>query len=143
MKSNTIRYSSANGEIWAMATFKSKYCHKIFSIPFVRKACTELFEEAMRKYNIRYEKIGFDEDHVHIMLELGLLSKPEIAKKLKGYTGRKLLGKFSWLKQKYFWGSGLLNPAYDIRTHDPGIISRYIDKQKYAYAGQKMLSSFR
>ena len=142
MKSDIIRYSSANGEIWAMATFKVKYCHKIFNIAFVRKACCRLLEEAMQKYKVCYEKIGFDEDHVHIMLEMGISSKSEIAKKLKGYTGKKLLGKFSWLKKKYFWGSGLWNPAYDIRTHDPEIISRYIDKQKYAYAGQKMLTAF-
>jgi putative transposase len=142
MKLNTIRYSSANGEVWAMATFKTKYCHKIFDIAFVRKNCCKLIEEAMQKYNINYKKIGFDEDHVHIMLEMGLLSKPEIAKKIKGYTGKKLLSKFSWLKKKYFWGSGLWNPAYDIRTHDPEIISRYIDKQKYANAGQKTLSAY-
>ena len=142
MKSDIIRYSSANGEIWAMATFKVKYCHKIFDIAFVRKACCRLLEEAMQKYKIRYEKIGFDEDHVHIMLEMGLLGKPEIAKRLKGYTGKKLLASFSWLKKKYLWGSGLWNPAYDIRTHDPGVISRYIDKQKYAYAGQNVLTAF-
>ena len=142
MKSNIIRYSSANGEIWAMATFKVKYCHKIFNFILVRKACCKLLEKAMQKYNIRYEKIGFDEDHVHIMLEMGLLSKPEIAKKIKGYSANKLFKLFPWLKKKYFWGSGLWNPAYDIRTHDPGIISRYIDKQKYAYAGQKTLVSF-
>jgi REP element-mobilizing transposase RayT len=61
---------------------------------------------------------------------------------LKGYTGRKLLQAFPWLKVRYFWGSGLWNPAYDIRSIDPGIISRYIDKQKYAHAGQRMLSAF-
>lgn len=76
------------------------------------------------------------------MLEMGLLSKPEIAKKLKGYTARKLFIVFPWLKKKYFWGSGLWNPAYDIRTHAPEIISRYKDKQKYAYAGQTMLQSY-
>ena len=142
MKNNPIRYSSAVGELWVMATFKVKYCHKIFQHAEVREECQALLEEAMQKYEIRYQKMGFDEDHVHIQLDMGLYSKPEIAKKLRGYTARKLLHKFPWLKQKYFWGSGLWNPAYDIRAHDPGIISRYIDKQKYAYAGQTMLSAY-
>jgi REP element-mobilizing transposase RayT len=142
MKNNQIRYSSANGEVWAMATFKVKYCHKIFNFSSVRKVCCALLEEAMQKYKIHYKKMGFDEDHVHIMLEMGLLSKPEIAKKLKGYTAKKLIKVFPWLKKKYFWRSGLWNPAYDIRTHAPEIISKYLDKQKYSYVGQKTLSSF-
>ena len=142
MKNNLIRHSSANGEVWAMTTFKVKYCHKIFNFPRVRKVCCALLEEAMQRYKILYEKIGFDEDHVHILLEIDLYSKPEIARKLKGYTARKLLRAFPWMKKKFFWGSGLWNPAYDIRSHDRSIISRYIDKQKYAYAGQKMLLAY-
>jgi len=142
MKMNPVRYSSAVGEVWVMATFKVKYCHKVFNFPFVRMVCGLLLEKAMRKYEIRYEKMGFDEDHVHIKLDMGLYSKPEIAKLLRGYSARKLFRIFPWLKKQYFWGSGLWNPAYDIRAHDPDVISRYIDKQKYAHAGQKMLSGY-
>jgi|TARA_Y100000294_G_C8517745_1_gene321590 REP element-mobilizing transposase RayT len=142
MKNDSIRFSSANGEVWVMATFKVKYCHKIFSITRVREVCYALLEQAMQRYLIRYDKIGFDEDHVHILLEIGLHSKPEIAKKIKGYTARKLLKAFPWVKKKYFWGSGFWNPAYDIRSHDKSIISKYLDKQKYSYAGQKMLTAF-
>ncbi len=142
MKTNPVRYSSAVGEVWVMATFKVKYCHKIFTFTEVRTRCSALLAEAMDNNKIRYTKLGFDEDHVHIQLDIGLKSKPEIAKKLKGYTARKLLHEFPWLKKRYFWGGGLWNPAYDIRAHDPGVISRYIDKQKYAYAGQTMLSAY-
>ena len=142
MKLDVVRYSSANGEIWPMITLKVKYCHKIFNFPLVRKICGALLERAMQEYKIRYNKIGFDDDHVHIHLEMGIYSKPEISKMLKGYTGRKLLRIFPWLKKKYFWGSGLWSPAYDGRCHDFQVTSRYIDKQKYAYAGQKMLTSY-
>ena len=142
MKTNPIRYSSAVGEVWVMATFKVKYCHKIFNIPFARKLCGALLEEAMQKNSIRYAKMGFDEDHVHIQLDMGLYSKPEIAKRLRGYVARRLFKALPWLKKKYFWNSGLWNPAYDIRAHDPGVISRYIDKQKYSFAGQKTLISY-
>ena len=142
MKIDPNRYSSANGEVWVMVTFKVKYCHKIFNLSSVRQVCNGLLEQAMQKYSIKYEKISFDEDHVHILLEMGLYNKPEIAKKLKGYTARKLLKAFPWVKKKYFWGSGFWNPAYDVRSHERGILSRYLDKQKYAYAGQKMLVAF-
>jgi hypothetical protein len=36
-KLNPTRYSSAVGEVWVMATFKTKYCHKVFDIPEVVK----------------------------------------------------------------------------------------------------------
>jgi len=142
MKQNPIRYSSAVGEVWVMATFKIKYCHKIFRFKSIRSVCSILLEKAMIHNGIRYKKIGFDDDHVHIQLDMGLYSKPEIAKKLKGFVARKLLHAFPWVKEKYFWGSGLWNPAYDIRAHDPEVISRYIDKQKYSHSGQTMLSAY-
>lgn len=125
-----------------MATFKVKYCHNIFNNPEVRNECDRLFDEAMQRYGICFKKKGFDENHVHILLDMGKLSKIELAKKLKGYTAKKLFAKFPWLKRRYFWKSGLWNPAYDIRSHDIQVLSRYIDKQKYAGKGQKMLTAF-
>ena len=142
MKNNETRYSSANGEIWAMATFKVKYCHNIFNFSQVRKICEALLIQAMREYKIKYENIGFDENHVHILLEMGIKSKPDIAKLLKGFSGRKLLVIFPWLKKKYFWNSGLWSSAYDVRAHDKRSLSRYIDKQKYAHAGQQCLPAY-
>ena len=143
MKMNPVRYSSAVGEVWVMVTFKVKYCHAIFDFAEVRASCDELLHEAYRKYGIRCEKVGFDANHVHQLIDLGLLSKPEMAKKLKGYVGRKLLQRFPWVKKAYFWGSGLWNPAYDIRSvHDMAFYRRYLDKQKYSTSTQSTLSSF-
>ena len=72
-----------------------------------------------------------------------MYSKIEIAKKLKGYVGRKLLSLIPWLKKTKFWGSGLWNPAYDIRSiNDMDFYERYLDKQKYASARQTMLSAY-
>ena len=90
MKYNPTRYSSAVGEIWVMATFKTKYCHKIFDIKAVRQLCDALLYEAFAFYNIRIRKLAFDSDHVHITLDLGLYSKVELAKKIKGYVGKKM-----------------------------------------------------
>jgi len=40
-------------------------------------------------------------------VDIGLLSITEVAKKLKGISGYKILKAMPWLKNKYFWGSGL------------------------------------
>ncbi len=143
MKSNPIRYSSAVGELWAMATFKVKYCHKVFDIRAVRELCEALLIEALVKYNIRYRTIAFDSDHVHFIIDMGLYNKPELAKKLRGYIGYHLLRMLPWLKTAHFWGSGFWNPAYDIRgVSDIAMYERYLDKQKYAAKGQKTLLSY-
>lgn len=143
MKNNRVRYSSAVGEVLVMTTFKVKYCHKIFDNRAVRELTDALFTEAFTKYGIRRDKFAFDSDHMHAIHDLGLYSKPEIAKKLKGYVGYHLLRLMPWLKRKYFWGSGLWNPAYDIRSvTDINFYRRYLDKQKYASKGQKMLTAF-
>jgi REP element-mobilizing transposase RayT len=143
MKNNPIRYSSAVGEVWVMATFKVKYCHKIFDILVVRQLTDALLNEAFQLYEIRCKKLAFDSDHVHIIFDLGLYSRPEIAKKIKGYVARQLFMFLPWLKKQKFWGSGLWNPVSDIRSiTDLEFYSRYLDKQKYACAGQKMLTAF-
>ncbi len=143
MKKNPTRYSSAVGEIWVMATFKVKYCHKIFDILGIRELTYALLNQAFAKYEIKCRKLAFDSDHVHIILDMGLYSKVELAKKIKGYVGRNLMKMVPWLKKTKFWSSGLWNPAYDIRSiNDMEFYERYLDKQKYASASQTMLSAY-
>ncbi|MFH1316794.1 MAG: transposase, partial [Candidatus Woesearchaeota archaeon] len=94
-------------------------------------------------YHIRCRKLSFDSDHVHMILDLGLFSKPELAKKIRGYVGKKLFELLPWIKKQKFWGSGLWNPAYDIRSiNDMDFYCRYLDKQKYACAGQRMITAY-
>ncbi|MFH1641821.1 MAG: transposase [Nanoarchaeota archaeon] len=141
MKLNPTRYSSANGEVWVMATFKAKYCHKIFDIQAVRELTDALLNEALSLYQIRCQKLAFDSDHAHLIIDMGIYGKPQIAKMLKGYVAKRLFELMPWLKMKYFWGSGLWNPAYDIRNvNDMAFYLRYLSKQKYSGTGQKMLT---
>lgn len=143
MKFYPTRYSSAVGEIWVMATFKVKYCHKIFDIVAVRQLCDALLHEAFSLYKVRCRKLAFDSDHVHMILDLGLYSKIELAKKLKGFVGRHLFLLMPWLKKTKFWRSGLWNPAYDIRSiNNMNVYDRYLDKQKYSSTNQTMLSAY-
>jgi len=143
MKLNPTRYSSAVGDIWVMATFKIKYCHKIFDIVAVRQLCDALLHEAFSLYKVNCRKLAFDSDHVHMILDLGLYSKIELAKKIKGFVAKQLFKLMPWLKRQRFWGSGLWNPAYDIRSiNNMDFYNRYLDKQKYSSTHQTMLSSY-
>ena len=143
MKKNLTRYSSAVGEVWVMATFKVKYCHKIFDLAAVRLLTEVLFFEAFSFYKMRCDRLSFDADHVHMIVDMGLYSKPEIAKNLKGFVAKQLFRLVPWLKQQKFWGSGLWNPAYDIRSiNDIDFYRRYLDKQKYSCKHQTMLSAY-
>ena len=148
VKTNPTRYSSAVGEIWVMATFKIKYCHKLFDDFGIRELTEALFFHAFQFYGITCKKIAFDSDHVHMIIDMGLYGKPEIAKKLKGYVAKGIFRFMPWLKNDkwaggYFWDSSFWNPAYDIRSiNDMIIYSRYLDKQKYSSTRQTMLKVY-
>lgn len=147
-KTNPTRYSSAVGDIWVMATFKIKYCHKLFDNLGIRELTEALFSQAFERYGVMCRKIAFDSDHVHMILDMGLYSKIELAKKLKGYVAKGIFKFMPWLKNNkwgggYFWNSGFWNPAYDIRSiNDMDFYNRYLDKQRYSGTGQTMLLAF-
>jgi len=142
MKTNPTRYSSAVGEVWIMLTLKVKYCHNIFDKKAIREYTDAVLTEALQHYGIKWRKKGFDSNHVHINLCMGIYSKPEIAKKLKGFTATKILKEFWWLKSWLFRGGGFWNPATDGRSGDMDFYDRYLDQQKYAKTNQKTLFAF-
>ena len=142
MKYNPVRYSSAVGEVWVHFMFKIKYCHKIFDNFTYRNACLGLFRKAFRKYEIRCKdnEIGFDNNHVHMVLDLGIKSKPQISKELKGFVARKFFKMFPELKKPkkeggLFWKSGLWSPAsYGANPTSMNFTVGYVRTQKYGSA---------
>jgi putative transposase len=142
MKLNPVRYSSQVGEVWVHFMFKVKYCHNIFDTFAYRNACYGLFVRALKKYEVRCKdnQIGFDSNHVHTLLDLGIKSKPEIAKKIKGYIARKFFRLFPELKLPKkqggkFWSSGLWSPAsYGANPTSVNFTVNYIRTQKYGSA---------
>ena len=134
-KENPARYSSAVGESWQHCEFKIKYCHCIFDDELYREGMRTLLLEAEFLYEIPIGEIGFDNNHVHFMADIGLYSRPEVAKMLRGYTAKKFFEYFPEAKKKYFWDSGLWNPSYYIGS--PKNVQNtinYIRKQKYGEA---------
>lgn len=134
-KENPARYSSAVGEAWMHCEFKIKYCHCLFDDEIYREGMRTLLLEAAYNYEIPIGEIGFDNNHLHFMADIGLYSRPEVAKLLRGYTAKKFLEHFPEAKKKYFWDSGFWNPSYYIGS--PKNVQNtinYIRKQKYGEA---------
>ena len=142
-KYNPTRYSSAVGEAWMHTSFKTKFTHEIFDIKEVREYCLNLFKEAFNRYKIECRKIGFDSNHVHMKLDLGVYSRPQVAKMLKGYVAKNLFKKFPTVKNKYFYGSGLWNPSYYIGSpRSLNNLDAYLKKQKWFDPSQTHLSAY-
>jgi len=87
--------------------------------------------ETAKEMKIDISEIGFDKNHAHIDIDIGLRSMPEIAKILKGRTGRKILKTFPWIKKKYFWGSGFWSPVvyFDSVGNNRDYIRKYVREQ--------------
>ena len=92
--------------------FKVKYCHKIFDDVRVEKRCAEILRETACEYGMQVDCIGFDRDHLHAIVDIGLLAIWQAVKLFKGKTAKLLLREFPHLKRQYFWASGLWNPSY-------------------------------
>ena len=138
MKNTGIpRHSSCVGEGWMHGMFKIKYSHAVFDNEEIRNYCEQLFSEACEKYELKIAELGFDNNHVHLLVDIGLRARPEVAKVLKGYTAKKLFQKFPDLKKPkheggLFWGSGLWNPSYYLESpKNMARIVKYIRNQKY------------
>ena len=129
------RASSCVGNSWCHATFKVKYCHKVFAIKEVRMFVFDLLSQISASYNLPMEDVGFGDDHVHFDVDIRIRSKPEAAKIFKGIIGKMVLRKFPNIKKRYFYGSGFWSPAYFLdnigRNHEE--IKKYIRKQDYVY----------
>ncbi len=96
---------------------KVKYCHSVFSeVNGVKERCEAILREVLARNGVAVEAIGFDANHVHFLVNVALNYLPELVKKLKGETARKLLTEFPLMKKNYFWGSGFWNPSYYFDT---------------------------
>ena len=142
-----VRGSSSVFRIEAHMSFKIKYCHNVFDIVFTfgecsslkvmimefKDRCTELLLEAAANVGIEITELGYDRNHVHLDIRWMriTLSVDQIAKKLKGTTGRKLLQEFPGIKKRFFWGSGLWSPVIygDSLGREPDQIREYIRNQ--------------
>lgn len=128
-------FSSSYGRAEFHVCFKVKYCHRIFAVDGIKNRCHEIFLDVAKKYGIEIKEIGFDNDHVHMVVQLNpSMSISSMAKLFKGTSGHMLLKEFPYMKAKYFWGSGLWSPMIYFDSmgrdgQDPENIVNYVRNQ--------------
>lgn len=141
-----IRGSSSYVRLEAHVAFVAKYRHRVFDDAEFRGRCLQLLYQAAARYRIRIKEIGFDRDHVHMILLLRCdQSLSWAAKCLKGFSGRKLLTEFPQVKRRYFWGSGLWSPTIfgDSLGREPEQMATYVrDQGKKTVRTEKPITSF-
>ena len=121
--------------------FRIKY-HFVFCIKyrkdlFVTKEYTDKLREICngleQRYSMKFETIGFDDDHVHFMLQsVPKYSPSQIFRLVKSITAIKLFENFPELK-KELWGGEFWSDGGYVATVGEGInadiIRDYIKKQ--------------
>ena len=121
--------------------FRIKY-HFVFCIKyrknlFIAKEYTDKLKEICngleQRYSMKFETIGFDEDHIHFMLQsVPKYSPSQIFRLVKSITAIKLFENFPELK-KELWGGEFWSDGGYVATVGEGInadiIRDYIKKQ--------------
>jgi len=131
MENGFIRRSSSIGRHLMHVSFKTKYCNEIFEYEEVEKLCRYIFLKTAEEMKIDMQELGFDKNHVHMAMDVGLFSITEVAKKLKERSAYKILKAMPWLKKKYFWGSGLWSGViyFDSLGNNQERIRNYVKQQ--------------
>ena len=125
-------------------------CHKVYIIRyhlvFILKYRKDLFLNAQyveyvkqilveieKRYYLKSETIGFDEDHMHILIEVAPKYSPSrVIQIIKSITAREMFKQFPEIK-KELWGGELWSDGGFIGTVGEGgnaeVIRKYILKQ--------------
>ena len=112
--------------------FPLKYRKALLSEEVV-KELSKLANEIGERYEIDFEQIGCDKDHVHILCSFHpKYSIGEVVRKFKSITARELFKRFVWLK-KELWGGELWSDGYYAATVGErgnwSVVEKYIRDQ--------------
>lgn len=133
MSRDLVSYSSSLGKSRHHISFIPKYRHKIFGYERIKSVCEHSFYETAEKYGFNIRELGFDIDHLHLIIDIPpRYSVSQVVKLLKGISSRKLFKTFPWLRRKFFWRGKLWSPAYyfdsvgDVQSE---VIENYVRQQ--------------
>ena len=112
--------------------FPVKYRKALLSKP-VEKAIVEIAQEMSERYEIKFEQIGCDKNHIHILCSFHpKYSIGETVRKFKSITARELFKRFPDLK-KDLWGGAFWSSGYYVSTVGEGgnwdVVKRYVKNQ--------------
>jgi putative transposase len=96
-------------------------------------AINHIAQEISERYDIEFEKIGYDLNHIHILASFApKYSGSEVVRMFKSITGRELFKKFPVLK-KDLWGGEFWNDGFYFATvserGDWKTVERYVANQ--------------
>ena len=145
MSQDLCSYSSSLGKSRHHISFIPKYRHKIFGYERIKIVCERSFYETADEYGFTIRELGFDIDHIHMVVDTPpSYSLSQVIKLFKGRSSRKLFQMFPWLREQFFWGGHLWSPSYffdsvgDVQSE---IIENYVRKQGEK-GDQKRLSEY-
>lgn len=115
--------------------------HFVFPVKY-RKALLEeeigiyfvkVCKEIQKRYQIEFERIGIDRDHVHILCStVPRYSPSKIITVIKSITAREIFKKFPKIKED-LWGGEFWTDGYYVSTIGEGankeVIEKYIERQ--------------
>ena len=113
--------------------FSVKYRKDIFLDEAYVNHLRTILVEIEKRYFIKTETVGFDEDHVHILVQAAPRYSPSrVAQVVKSLTAREMFRTFPEIK-KELWGGEFWSDGGYIGTVGEGrnadIIRKYIQKQ--------------
>lgn len=127
IKSNHCAYQTHYHLVFPVKYRKSLLCKEVESE--IKSIANEIGE----RYEIEFESIGCDNDHIHILCSFHpKYSIGEVVRKFKSITARELFQKFPWLK-KELWGGELWSDGYYAATVGErgnwAIVEKYVKDQ--------------
>ena len=130
-----------------MKVIKGNHCayqthyHLVFPVKYrkallhkeVEEELKQIVKEIGERYEIEFESIGCDKDHIHILCSFHpKYSIGEVVRKLKSITARELFRKFVWLREE-LWGGELWSDGYYAATvgerGDWAVVEKYVKEQ--------------
>lgn len=126
---------------------KARHCayqthyHIVFPVKYrksllreeIRLEIKAVASEIGERYEIEFERIGCDENHIHILCSFHpRYSIGEVVRKFKSITARELFRKFPSLRQE-LWGGEFWSDGYYVGTVGEGgnwsVVERYVREQ--------------
>ena len=112
--------------------FPVKYRKALLTVEVV-KSLKEIAEGIAERYGIEIERLGSDEDHVHLLCGAHPKYAPgQLVRLFKSITGRELFKRHGWLK-KELWGGEFWTDGYYVATvgerGDWKVVEKYVRMQ--------------
>ena len=115
--------------------------HLVFPLKYREKVITEEIGEGLKeicieiseRYEINFVEIGYEEDHVHFLIQrVPLNSVEKMIRAIKSITAKELFKRFPEIKQK-LWGGNFWTSGYYANTvgqyANEEAIRKYVENQ--------------